>query len=357
MLSDVSFTTRAGQTTAIVGSTGAGKTTLVSLVPRLFDATSGAGAGRRGRRAGDPARGAVGPHRPRAPAAVPVLGHGGQQPAATASPTPPRTRCGRPSRSPRPPTSCAGHARRPGGHHRAGRHQRVRRPAPAPVDRPGPGPQAGDLPVRRLVLGARPHHRRPAPGRPRAPHPGRRGGDRRPAGVDHHRRPTRSWCSRTASWSASAPTRSCWRRARPTPRSSSRRSARGRRHERLDHHHDADADDELENAEIRASSGRRTPGAGPGSLGVPARSPRTSATPSAACSACSAPTGPSLIVVAVVAVVSAVLTVYGPKVLGRGTDVIINGVRPGGDRLRRASTGSCMEAVGLYVARRRCSSW
>jgi ATP-binding cassette subfamily B multidrug efflux pump len=41
VLSDISFTTRAGQTTAIVGSTGAGKSTLVNLVPRLFDATSG----------------------------------------------------------------------------------------------------------------------------------------------------------------------------------------------------------------------------------------------------------------------------------------------------------------------------
>src|SRR5206468_10470543 len=41
VLTDISFTTHAGQTTAIVGSTGAGKTTLVNLVPRLFDATSG----------------------------------------------------------------------------------------------------------------------------------------------------------------------------------------------------------------------------------------------------------------------------------------------------------------------------
>jgi ATP-binding cassette subfamily B protein len=42
VLRDVSFTARPGETTAIIGSTGAGKTTLVNLVPRLFDATTGA---------------------------------------------------------------------------------------------------------------------------------------------------------------------------------------------------------------------------------------------------------------------------------------------------------------------------
>ncbi|HEX9864201.1 MAG TPA: ABC transporter ATP-binding protein [Acidimicrobiia bacterium] len=41
VLRDVTFSTRPGQTTAIVGSTGAGKTTLVSLIPRLLDATVG----------------------------------------------------------------------------------------------------------------------------------------------------------------------------------------------------------------------------------------------------------------------------------------------------------------------------
>src|SRR6202521_4449556 len=42
VLRDISFKAARGQTTAIIGSTGAGKTTLVSLVARLFDATSGA---------------------------------------------------------------------------------------------------------------------------------------------------------------------------------------------------------------------------------------------------------------------------------------------------------------------------
>jgi ATP-binding cassette subfamily B protein len=42
VLRDVTFTASPGRTTAIVGSTGAGKTTLVGLVPRLVDVTAGA---------------------------------------------------------------------------------------------------------------------------------------------------------------------------------------------------------------------------------------------------------------------------------------------------------------------------
>ena len=42
VLKDISFTSRPGQMTAIIGSTGAGKTTLVNLVPRLVDVTEGA---------------------------------------------------------------------------------------------------------------------------------------------------------------------------------------------------------------------------------------------------------------------------------------------------------------------------
>ena len=41
VLSDVSFTVRKGETIAFIGSTGSGKSTLVSLVPRFYDVSSG----------------------------------------------------------------------------------------------------------------------------------------------------------------------------------------------------------------------------------------------------------------------------------------------------------------------------
>jgi ATP-binding cassette subfamily B multidrug efflux pump len=41
VLDGISFRALPGQTTAVIGSTGAGKTTLVNLVARLFDATAG----------------------------------------------------------------------------------------------------------------------------------------------------------------------------------------------------------------------------------------------------------------------------------------------------------------------------
>jgi ATP-binding cassette, subfamily B, multidrug efflux pump len=41
VLRDLSFEARPGQTVAVIGSTGAGKSTLVNLVPRLFDVTGG----------------------------------------------------------------------------------------------------------------------------------------------------------------------------------------------------------------------------------------------------------------------------------------------------------------------------
>jgi len=42
VLSGVSFTAKPGQTTAIIGGTGSGKSTILNLIPRLYDAANGA---------------------------------------------------------------------------------------------------------------------------------------------------------------------------------------------------------------------------------------------------------------------------------------------------------------------------
>ena len=41
VLENISFTAKPGQTTAIIGSTGCGKTSLINLIPRFYDVTSG----------------------------------------------------------------------------------------------------------------------------------------------------------------------------------------------------------------------------------------------------------------------------------------------------------------------------
>ena len=41
MLRGVNLVARPGETTAIIGSTGSGKTTLINLIPRLYDSSTG----------------------------------------------------------------------------------------------------------------------------------------------------------------------------------------------------------------------------------------------------------------------------------------------------------------------------
>jgi len=41
VLKNITFTARPGQTTAVIGSTGSGKSTLINLIPRFYDVTGG----------------------------------------------------------------------------------------------------------------------------------------------------------------------------------------------------------------------------------------------------------------------------------------------------------------------------
>ena len=140
-LTDISFTARPGQTIGVIGGTGSGKTSLVHLIPRFYDATAGA-VTILGRPAsavderGDPREGGRG-----APESPALLRHHPLQP-----PLGQRARL-----RPRPlgrPGGGAGRRVRPGqapGARRgrgAGRPELLRRPAPAADHRPRPGAKA-----------------------------------------------------------------------------------------------------------------------------------------------------------------------------------------------------------------------
>ena len=160
-LSDLSFTLEPGETSAIIGGTGSGKTTLLNLIPRFFDASSGTvlvnGVDVR-----DQEQESSGSSIGLVPQAAFLFS------GTVAS----NLRFGRPTR----PTqelwraleiaqardfvaAMPGRSRRSD---RPGRHQRLRRAAPAPVDRAGPREAAQRLPVRRLLLGTGCRDRRPA---------------------------------------------------------------------------------------------------------------------------------------------------------------------------------------------------
>ena len=187
VLHDISLTALPGRTTAIIGGTGSGKTTLVNLIPRLLDVTGGSLlVGGVDVRELDPAQlsAAVGlvPQKPylfsgtvaTQPALRQPAGHR-RGPVARAGDRP----------GPRLRRADAGRA---GLADRAGRHERVRRPAAAPGDRPRAGAPAADLPVRRLVLRARLRDRRAAAVGPGDPGDRRDHGHRRPAGRHHQAR-------------------------------------------------------------------------------------------------------------------------------------------------------------------------
>ena len=128
VLCDVDLSAGPGQMVAIIGSTGAGKSTLVNLVPRLFDATSGTvridGVDVRDL---DPEAALVA-DRPGAPAGLPVHRDGAQQPAPRQARRDRRRAVARAGGRPGPRLRRAD-ARGSGRTDRPGRHQRQRRPA------------------------------------------------------------------------------------------------------------------------------------------------------------------------------------------------------------------------------------
>ena len=207
VLTGVSFATAPGQTTAIVGSTGAGKSTLVNLILRLFDSTEGTVlVGGVDVHDLDPdvlwsTIGLV------PAAALSLLGHRRQQPAVRQA----RRHRGRDVGRAR---GRAGHrlrprhARRAARADRAGRHQRVGRAAPAACRSPG---RSSASPTSTCsTTRSRPSTSRPTPGC--APRSART--RRTPpssswrSGCRPSRPPTTSSCSRTASSSAGARTTS-----------------------------------------------------------------------------------------------------------------------------------------------------
>ena len=217
-----------GQTTAIIGSTGAGKTTLLAMVPRLYDATGGAvrvdGVDVRDLEPDD-LWGRIG--------LVP------QRPYLFSGTVASNLRYGNPDATDEELWAAlevaqgarfrAGHARGPRGADRPGRHERLRRPAAAARDRPRARAPARDLPVRRLVLGARPRHRRPAARRAEAGHGRGHRGDRRPARVDHRRRRPDRGARRRPGRRQGHARGAAGGSARRTSRSSSPSTRRGRR--------------------------------------------------------------------------------------------------------------------------------
>ena len=110
LIESLSLVAEPGQTIAIVGPTGAGKTTLVNLIMRFYELNGGVDHARRPRHLVDPARRAALEDRHGAAGHVAVRRHASATTSRTAIPTRPRSRS---SRRRAPPTSTASCTRCP----------------------------------------------------------------------------------------------------------------------------------------------------------------------------------------------------------------------------------------------------
>ena len=207
-LDDVTLRVPPGQTVALVGTTGAGKSTLAKLVARFYDPTAGQRAGRRPR----PARG----HRPlaaladgdRAPGGVPVQRHDRREhrlrPPGRLDRRGPR---GRPRR------------RRRRVHRAARARLRHRRSASAASSSPPASASSSPSPARWSPTPASWSSTRPPPTSTSTPSRGSRPAcgacwpaaprSSSPTASRRSSAPARSSCSSTAGSSSRAPTRSC----------------------------------------------------------------------------------------------------------------------------------------------------
>ena len=149
VLHDVSFRAEPGQMVALVGSSGAGKSTIAQLLPRLYDVDARRRAARR--------RGRAGPVRSTRSAATLGHGHPGRAPVPRVDPGQPAAGPARGDRGRAVGRAAPGPARRPGrvaarrpGHRgRRARLPALRRRAAAADHRPAAaGPAAGRDPRR-----------------------------------------------------------------------------------------------------------------------------------------------------------------------------------------------------------------
>jgi ATP-binding cassette subfamily B multidrug efflux pump len=146
VLNGISFTAAPGQVTAIVGSTGSGKTTLINLIPRFYDVTGGSVLRRRRRRARDGPAGPVAQDR-----LVP------QKAFLFSGTVADNLRYGDEEASDEElwhfleiaqgTDFVVRDARAARGADRPGRRQRLGRPAPAPRHRPGAGQEGPDIQI------------------------------------------------------------------------------------------------------------------------------------------------------------------------------------------------------------------
>ena len=192
-LKEVNLHIPSGATVGILGGTGSSKTTLVQLIPRLYDVSEGTLEGGRHRRPGVRSLRPSGTTWPWCCKRTCCSPAPSRKTSAGATPTPPTRSWFTPARLAQRRRVHPELPRRLRHPHRAGRHQRLRRPEAASVHRPGAAEKAQDPHSGRLHLRrGHPHRRHDPPGVPggnsRHHQAHHRPADRLRAGRGHDRR-------------------------------------------------------------------------------------------------------------------------------------------------------------------------